>query len=326
MTRRSQNMSVLGDKLRDARIEKGYTLNTLQQLTKIQKKYLVAIEEGNFKELPGSFYIRAFVKQYADIVGLNGDELLETYESELNIDAGDSVYPVIENIESEELGSRVKARQGQKDQDTIEILLSYLPVAFVVGIILLIVVSLLYALSRQSRNSNQTQESTSTSIVSTVEPEEAVTSTNNASTDGATSDNTTLGENQIRVGSQVLTLISQEGEETVYEISGSDFSNYEFSAKGTAFVWLGLYEDEVMVVDQTIAQDEIFTYKVNEGVKSFRMRLGYPEGATFMVNGTSLEINNSYFPGTVVFRVKENSGDDQASTQEETVTEEVVSE
>ena len=30
-------MSELGTKLRDARIEKGYTLNNLQQMTKIQK-------------------------------------------------------------------------------------------------------------------------------------------------------------------------------------------------------------------------------------------------------------------------------------------------
>lgn len=30
-------MSELGSKLRDARIERGYTLNTLQQKTKIQK-------------------------------------------------------------------------------------------------------------------------------------------------------------------------------------------------------------------------------------------------------------------------------------------------
>ncbi len=39
-------MSELGTRLREARVEKGYTLNTLQQMTKIQKKYLQAIEEG----------------------------------------------------------------------------------------------------------------------------------------------------------------------------------------------------------------------------------------------------------------------------------------
>ena len=44
-------MSELGTKLRDARIEKGYTLNTLQQMTKIQKKYLVAIRRNSWQLL-----------------------------------------------------------------------------------------------------------------------------------------------------------------------------------------------------------------------------------------------------------------------------------
>lgn len=73
----------IGKKLRDAREEKGYTLDDLQQITKIQKRYLIAIEDQNFKALPGDFYVRAFVKQYADTVGLNGNELLKDYDDEL---------------------------------------------------------------------------------------------------------------------------------------------------------------------------------------------------------------------------------------------------
>lgn len=73
----------IGKKLRAAREQKGYTLDDLQQITKIQKRYLIAIEDQNFKALPGDFYVRAFVKQYADTVGLDGNELLKDYEDEL---------------------------------------------------------------------------------------------------------------------------------------------------------------------------------------------------------------------------------------------------
>ncbi|WP_156404244.1 helix-turn-helix domain-containing protein [Lactobacillus selangorensis] len=73
-------MSNIGEELRDARIKKGYTLDDLQQITKIQKRYLIAIEEEKFDELPGDFYVRAFIKQYADTVGLDGNELLEQYQ------------------------------------------------------------------------------------------------------------------------------------------------------------------------------------------------------------------------------------------------------
>ena len=49
----------------------------------IQKRYLIAIEDQNFDELPGDFYIRAFIKQYADMVDLDGAELLKQFDSTL---------------------------------------------------------------------------------------------------------------------------------------------------------------------------------------------------------------------------------------------------
>lgn len=73
----------IGKKLREARQAKGYTLDDLQQLTKIQKRYLIAIEDEKFTELPGDFYVRAFIKQYANTVGLDGNELLKEYNDQL---------------------------------------------------------------------------------------------------------------------------------------------------------------------------------------------------------------------------------------------------
>lgn len=73
----------IGKKLRDARQAKGYTLDDLQQLKKIQKRYLIAIEDEKFDELPGDFYVRAFIKQYADTVGLDGNELLKEFNEQL---------------------------------------------------------------------------------------------------------------------------------------------------------------------------------------------------------------------------------------------------
>lgn len=74
-------MSELGQLLKKARTQKGYTLDEIQDMTKIRKRYLEAIEEGNYKVLPGNFYVRAFIKSYAEAVGLEPDEVLRLYRN-----------------------------------------------------------------------------------------------------------------------------------------------------------------------------------------------------------------------------------------------------
>jgi cytoskeletal protein RodZ len=76
-------MSDLGALLRKAREQRGLSLDDIQELTKIRKRYLEAIEEGDYAILPGSFYVRAFVKNYAETVGLDADEVLRLYRQEI---------------------------------------------------------------------------------------------------------------------------------------------------------------------------------------------------------------------------------------------------
>lgn len=73
----------IGSRLKEAREEKQISLESLQDTTKIQKRYLEAIEQGNFHILPGKFYARAFIKEYANAVGLDSTELLEEYKDEI---------------------------------------------------------------------------------------------------------------------------------------------------------------------------------------------------------------------------------------------------
>jgi cytoskeletal protein RodZ len=92
----------LGNRLKEARLAKGLSLEDLQSITKIQKRYLIGIEEGNYSSMPGNFYVRAFVKQYAEALQLNPDEIFETYKSEI---------PATHNEDLPEQLSRVKTRK-----------------------------------------------------------------------------------------------------------------------------------------------------------------------------------------------------------------------
>ncbi|MCR8642121.1 DUF4115 domain-containing protein [Paenibacillus sp. N1-5-1-14] len=72
-------MSELGQLLREARLQRKMSLEELQEITKIRKGYLEAIEEGNYKLLPGSFYVKAFIKSYAEAVGIDPQEALNLF-------------------------------------------------------------------------------------------------------------------------------------------------------------------------------------------------------------------------------------------------------
>lgn len=77
------SLSELGQHLKEAREQKGISLDDLQQTTKIQKRYLIAIEEGRFDSLPGIFYARAFIKTYAEAIGLDPEPLFDQFRDEL---------------------------------------------------------------------------------------------------------------------------------------------------------------------------------------------------------------------------------------------------
>ena len=73
-------MMDIGTRLKEAREQKNLTLEQLQETTKIQKRYLAAIEDNKFSVLPGKFYAKAFIKEYANAVGIDSKELLDQFE------------------------------------------------------------------------------------------------------------------------------------------------------------------------------------------------------------------------------------------------------
>ncbi|WP_085992354.1 helix-turn-helix domain-containing protein [Oceanobacillus senegalensis] len=81
----------IGAKLKEARVSKELSLDELQEITKIQKRYLTAIEEGKLEILPGKFYARAFIKEYANAVGIDPSDLLEEHKEEIPKTEDDSV-------------------------------------------------------------------------------------------------------------------------------------------------------------------------------------------------------------------------------------------
>jgi cytoskeletal protein RodZ len=69
-----------GEWLRRERERRGITLRAIADRTKIGAGLLEALERGDVSRWPGGIYRRAFVRGYADVVGLDADLVLANFE------------------------------------------------------------------------------------------------------------------------------------------------------------------------------------------------------------------------------------------------------
>jgi len=67
----------VGTRLRDARSRRKLSLAEVEEATKIRGRYLRALENEEWDELPGDTYARAFVRTYAALLGLDAERLAE---------------------------------------------------------------------------------------------------------------------------------------------------------------------------------------------------------------------------------------------------------
>jgi transcriptional regulator with XRE-family HTH domain len=72
-------LSEFSEELRSAREKSGVTLQQIAQKSRIDIKYIEDIDRGEFDFLP-ELYVRAFIKQYAKIIGLDEQEIIAKYE------------------------------------------------------------------------------------------------------------------------------------------------------------------------------------------------------------------------------------------------------
>jgi hypothetical protein len=67
----------LGQRLREARIERGIELSEAERATKIRTKFLRAMEEDRWEALPAPAYARGFLSTYARFLGLDDAALVD---------------------------------------------------------------------------------------------------------------------------------------------------------------------------------------------------------------------------------------------------------
>ncbi len=74
-------MFEIGSSLREARLRQQLDFPELELATKIRSKYLRALEEEQFDVLPAQTYVKGFLRNYADQLGLDGQLYVDEYNS-----------------------------------------------------------------------------------------------------------------------------------------------------------------------------------------------------------------------------------------------------
>jgi len=82
-------MAHVGERLCQRRLAQNIDLKFIADETRISARYLEALEQGDWKQLPGSIFARSFARQYASLIGMDEAEI----ESDLQ-----ATFPLEDNV------------------------------------------------------------------------------------------------------------------------------------------------------------------------------------------------------------------------------------
>ncbi|WP_302329586.1 helix-turn-helix domain-containing protein [Bacillus altitudinis] len=270
-------MTELGKRLVEAREEKGMSLEDLMAATKIQKRYLLAIEQGNYDIIPGKFYVRAFIKQYAEAVGLNPEQLFEEFRKDVPSTYNDEVSDKLSNIKPQ--------RELPKPATKV---LELLPTILIIGGIL-VVIAIIYVIvqavnhdSGQKNNQAAPQQSESKYEVS----KDSSLAKDQKKKEKASSDDQ---EKSSEKDDEDVSLkaTNTEGSTTTYEVSGAEEMELTISASQAS--WLRVRDESGKVLKMGELKDgESFKTDLTD-LSQVDIRLGNASGIDIKVNDETLK-------------------------------------
>lgn len=78
-----QTAQTLGQLLLQARLDSGKSLQELHEATLVSIRYLTALEQNDFDELPSAAYIKGYVRRIAEVLGTSAEPLIAAYDARL---------------------------------------------------------------------------------------------------------------------------------------------------------------------------------------------------------------------------------------------------
>ena len=104
-------MFQIGTSLREARLRQGLDLLDAETATKIRSKYLQALEDERFDVLPAPTYVKGFLRNYAEYLGLDGQLYMDEYNSRY-VQGDDELAPRLSSRSASAARAQRRAESG----------------------------------------------------------------------------------------------------------------------------------------------------------------------------------------------------------------------
>ncbi|MBO8155166.1 MAG: helix-turn-helix domain-containing protein [Bacillaceae bacterium] len=280
----------LGKKLKEAREEKQLSLQDIQDMTKIQRRYLDAIEKGNFRVMPGNFYVRAFIREYAIAVGLNPDELLEEFKNELP--------STREEDEQAQLSRVKKHRRTSEPSGKPSAFLSFLPRIMVVLLIVGIIATVWYFYQSKTDPDNVNQpEDDPNQVQINRQNDDTADHTNNQSSDTPSEPDDMEEENKQEEErpeppEPELVLIEENTTgstpRATYELRNADELILNLEVTGECYIGLQNDKGKTYLGRIVTTDDSPQTFDLT-GEKRIELNIGYAPALSLTVNDLAFE-------------------------------------
>ncbi|GAB7054052.1 MULTISPECIES: helix-turn-helix domain-containing protein [Paenibacillus] len=273
-------MSDLGQMLKKARLENKISLDDLQETTKIRKRYLEAIEDGNYKVLPGNFYVRAFIKSYAEAVGLDPNEVLKLYQN------------VIPSLEPEPMTEPIRSKRTTRNTEWIGKWASNLMVISFVVLILGIIyyfVNLNY--SGGSKDASDDLPKTITDKVAPAPQTAEVDGDANAKTGAAAQQTPAQVPVQPELPKSEVKLVKSEKNTDYYSVAGVQELNIEMTVTGEK-CWVEVESaghEKKVLASQNFLNGNTQTWTVPD---TARLVLGRASAVELKINGIPINVGD----------------------------------
>ncbi len=275
--------TTVGQRLRQARLNKNISLDELQQITKIQRRYLEAIENDDFDSLPGTFYVRAFVRQYAQAVGEDGDRLVNVLDGKESLTPPPPKRPQPETVQGSRKALHVEEKTGSP-------VVRLLPVIFF-SLVAITIIGVVAWQTIQDRNSDPILTDPGASVV-VDKPQESSTKESQApekSSSKAEQESTTQSSSAPAEKVMSMQMISNTQEVANVQINDAKAPlKLDFQGQPTGPCWVGVIVNGGYVYQYTLQANEAQSTTLPEGTTEASIVLGASANIAIKVNDHDL--------------------------------------